>query len=516
MDRFLGSWTAQAPLRAALENRLLPDWLPERRWFQSKSRRLRQVRIKDGGTLWSVEGLALLLAYVDAEADDGVHSLYQLPLVVSRDDPGGLPPAALLGMVDHEGFSLRVIDGLAIPAVPLWFVNQMVGQLSWAAERGGLAAARTGKLHELMGEQVPEPIRVSGAEQSHSNVILGDRLLLKVFRKLDAGRNPDLEIGQVLTERTAFRNIPRLGGSVLYRSSDGVEYGAALLQEFIPSRGQGWEWMLGLLGEAFEHTGKTGMVSADALDQLVADAGLLGRRTAELHAALARIADDSAFAPQPFTADDWRASESAILAQAERTRCSLAHLDDPPETLRPQAEALLQAIPAWLDSPDQHVPHTDLGQKIRVHGDYHLGQTLRTESDYILLDFEGEPSRPIAERRRKQSPLRDWAGMVRSFDYAVYSALDTTCRRVPECSSTFHALAPAFRQAMIDAFEGSYLELASGAAWFPAESAGRALLARLLVEKVVYELDYELNNRPDWATIPLRGLRDLVTGVKGP
>ncbi len=515
MTRSQPDWrTSLGPCLNALESDLLPRWIVDRRWYQAKSRGIAGVLLVDGITLWSTDGLALVIAFAEVQARDGGSDLYQIPLVISHEDPGPVAESARIGRLQFGDVTYYLLDGLAVPAVVLWYLNQITGGFSTQTEQAWLTGGATKILSDLMGATAPEPIRLSGAEQSHSNVIFGDQLLLKVFRKLDAGTNPDLEIGQFLTEQTGFRSTPRLAGSVTYQRVDGLLFATAMLQEFVPSRGQGWEWMLGLIGHALDAATGTEpdceSRSMEALGLALSDARLLGQRTAEFHTAIACTDDDPEFCPEPFGIEDWQNSRQELLAQVGRTRTSLAHSNQAPAALRAEADTVLAAILDWLKEQDQLPLPAGAGQKIRVHGDYHLGQTLRTESDYILLDFEGEPSKPIESRRRKQSPLRDVAGMIRSFDYAVYAAFDKACQNRPHQMEQLQQAARRFSPALIQAFKNSYQQHSDGSTWSPGGLGRDLVLGRLLLEKGIYELDYELNNRPDWASIPLRGLRELV------
>ena len=498
-----------------LETRLLPAWLPERRWFQAKSSGIEKVSLVDGISAWAVDGLEFVIAFASITTRDGRKSLYQLPLAFSREEPKGVPEPAIIGRLEvEEGEFLTIIDGLAVPAVTLLYLNQMLTKGATATDRAVIEGASFPVIRELLGSEVPEPIGLSLAEQSHSNVILGDRLLLKVFRKLDEGINPDIEIGRFLTERTTFRNAPRLAGCVTYEENDGHPQAAAVLQEFVQSRGQGWEWMLGLLKQAFESSAVDHLENSDhlfkALTPALDDARLLGRRTAELHQALASQGDDHDFTPEAFNAEDWAQNCLQLWNQVEQTQSSLDLSDEVPQELKRQAIDVLKQVLDWLNKQNSQPFPEGAGQKIRIHGDFHLGQTLRTESDYILVDFEGEPSKPIRHRRRKQSPLRDVAGMMRSFDYAVYAALDLMVKGFPERADSYNRTAYHFSPALIHAFEYAYREHAEAAPWSSRGQARELLLKRLLMEKAIYELDYELNNRPAWASIPLRGLQRLL------
>jgi maltose alpha-D-glucosyltransferase/alpha-amylase len=507
-------------LRDVLEGSLLPAYLPTRRWFASKSRAVRAVRLVDATLLTARPASELALAIFEVARDDGERILYQIPLILQRvSDP--VEAARLdghIGLASIEGEPWLVRDALTDAEVAHRLLERIAAGGERRMRRGMIRAVRGTAFDALRGPDAGlGPIRLSAAEQSHSNVSFGDRLLLKVFRKLDAGINPDVEIGRALTERTSFRNMPRVGGSLEYQAEDGASYTTAVLQEYVPSRGQGWEFMLGLLRDFFAaaaagDSGPQVRPIFKTLNTCLADVAILAERTGELHTALAGLVDDPDFVPEPFAAEDWQRTRRDLLAQADQTRTSLeSSAQRIPEALAREARTLLDSIPAWLERQDAGGDVTGLGARIRIHGDYHLGQTLRTADDYVILDFEGEPAKPVASRRAKQSPLRDVAGMLRSFDYAAHAALDAARDAHPGRLEALERWGRAWVDMTSTTFLAVYQVVGAGADWYPADPArGRALLGRLLVEKALYELDYELNNRPTWISIPLRGLQTLV------
>ena len=419
----------------------LAAWVAGQRWFAGKTRRITAVTLEDGvsvgpGTLW-IARVAL---------DDGHADRYALPLL---DGPG------LGDALDDAAFCRALMD-------------LIVGGVRVAGRRGEIVGVRTRA--SLPGLATDVPARRLDGEQSNTSVVFGDALILKHFRRLAAGVNPDVEITGFLTERTNFRHTPRLAGSLEYRDAEGV-WALAMAQELVTNSQDGWRWLLGRLA---------------AGDAALAELGTLGRRTAELHLALAADAREPAFAPEPISAADVVVWTEAVQHQLDAARVALGG-------------RLPDGVPERLDA-------AGLGGlvgvvKLRHHGDFHLGQTLavRGGEDFALIDFEGEPLRPLAERRRKHTPLRDVAGLLRSLGYAAASA----------------PAPPGWEAEARAAFVTAYRAAAGAAPFVPTAEAPLArALAVLEVEKAAYEVVYEANNRPDWVAIPVRGLVTAAAALR--
>jgi maltose alpha-D-glucosyltransferase/alpha-amylase len=433
---------------------------------------------------------------------------------------------------------------------------------------GAITGHPTAALARAGGGRGDLPPRLSRAEQSNTSVIFGDRLILKLFRKLEPGVNPDLEIGRFLTEKAAFPHTPPVVGWLEYRGGAADQRRKAepltvgILQEYVQNEGDAWSYTLNALGRFFERVlarrGEARVPEAPRPDQgLVASAlalaalppeeeverrrealppgyepelsgayldaaRLLGERTAELHRALASDATAADFAPEPFGTLYQRSLYQSMRSLTGRALQLLderrRHLAGPAAEL---AEAVLERRPAVLDRFGALLGRRLAAQRIRIHGDYHLGQVLYTGRDFQIIDFEGEPARALSERRIKRSPLRDVAGMLRSFDYAGHSEL---ARQVEGGLVSQHdaaALAGWARwwQHWTSAtFLAAYLERlgwgGDGAGdLVPPEPGDLArLLDVYLLEKAIYELRYELNNRPGWVAIPLAGILELLEG----
>jgi maltose alpha-D-glucosyltransferase/alpha-amylase len=350
--------------------------------------------------------------------------------------------------------------------------------------------------------------------------LFGDKYFLKIFRKLEEGINPDVEITRFLTERAKFPNVPAFGGTLEYRSGKNTVV-LALIQSAIANEGDAWNFTLDAVGNYYDRVlcrkaDLDGAGSAQLIQELIGGiypekARLLGQRTGELHRALASENDDPAFAPEPFNAMAQRSVVQSMRASSRRAFELLRKkVDDLPEAFRAEAEEVLTAEKQILERERRLLEQRSAAHKIRIHGDFHLGQALHTGRDFIFLDFEGEPARPLGERKLKRSALRDVAGMMRSFQYAAYSALWQPAMR-PEDVPFLERWADVWYREMSSTFLQSYLAATSDAPFIPRnESDLRIALEAYLLDKAVYEIGYELNHRPDWVVIPIRGIKHIL------
>ena len=396
-----------------------------------------------------------------------------------------------------------------------------------------LAARASATFRDLKIES-PLESRVGSAEQSNTSIIYGNRLILKLFRRLQAGENPDVEIGRFLTEVAHFDRIPPFFGEISISSLEGQKTTVAMLQGLVPNEGDGWDWFLDGLSVFFQSaTSKPAPASpAEAANEPVMDfagdtlgaAALLGKRTAEMHLALSCSDDDPAFAPEPCSTDDLKQDveqiENQIRSAMETLRSKFSALG---EATSETAALLLSRRKELIARSHSVLNMPAAGKRIRIHGDYHLGQTLRTSAtvsenasksngDFVLLDFEGEPARPLYERRRKQSPLRDVAGMLRSFSYAAFAALHQHVEKVQgnEATSQLSQWADAWQRKASAEFLRAYRNTISvRPELLPPADQVQQLLDAYVLEKALYELQYELNNRPAWIQIPIAGILSL-------
>ncbi len=416
--------------------------------------------------------------------------------------------------------------------------GELPNPLSSAAQSGSLAAKASNAFAAARGT-LSLPSRVGSAEQSNTSILYGKQLILKLFRRLQPGENPDVEIGRFLTEIAHFSKIPPFLGEIAMAAPNGDRTTVGLLQGLVANQGDGWQWFLEQLADFFPAVAKLppdveapipsfllpSQPAEDSLPQAAPSldaAALLGRRTAEMHLALAAPTADPAFAAEIFTAEalalDARRIEDQLTSTLEALKAGFSSLDD---GIADNAALLLSRRVSLLARARAIAALPAAGQRIRIHGDYHLGQTLRTtgdtpgSGDFVLLDFEGEPARPLAERRRKQSPLKDVAGMIRSLSYASYTGLEQCLAAHPHfaqnpAAANLAAWARIWERCASASFLAAYRDtIAAHPALLPSDDQSQAMLDAFLLEKGLYELLYELNNRPSWLHIPLTGILTL-------
>jgi maltokinase len=447
----------------------LHDWVIEQRWFASKSREVTQINVVESVPLRTEGSPQLVLALMEAVFAAGTHETYQVPL--------GLRPEA-------EGWSERVIctadgmtvyDGFADPAAGRELLHRMRSNSELGVEEGTLGFHWAESASSSLGGTVD--VRPVGVEQSNSSIVFADELILKAFRRVEPGENPELELLRFLSSR-GFPNIAPLAGWYEFEGRL-VDATLGILQQFLAGATDGWELALDEL--------------ASDPERLLERVRGLGEVTGELHSALGSEASDPAFAPDEPSVESLSILTATIDEQIERLFVEL-----------PENEATAPILGRGQDVRErlQLLSHIGAGGKvIRTHGDYHLGQTMLTpDRGWVILDFEGEPARSLPERRLKRSPLRDVAGMLRSFSYAA--AGSRLLRGVAAPERWEDRAREEFLVGYHDRVEASLLP--------PGAAPTKQLLAVFELEKAIYELRYELNNRPDWVAIPVAGIERLL------
>ena len=449
---------------ATLDEEKLAEWLLDRRWFGSKARDVASIHVLDVVPVHDGPP-ALSSALVEARYPGGTHDVYQLLLGVGAD---GFDDAVI---DDVRG--VTVYDAFADPRA----CELLGGLLRDGAEMHG-EHARV-EFHWLEGVEPPRAgadVRPIGAEQSNTSIVFDDKLVLKAFRRVEAGDNPELEMLRFLSER-GFPHIAELGGWYQYEG-ELMDATFGVVQRFVPNARDGWELALDEL--------------ADDPERFVTRLRDLGAVIGRMHTALASDPTDPAFAPEEPSDESLALLTATIDEEIERLFLEL------PET---EAVAPIAGHAAEVRDRLQLLSHVGArGKLIRTHGDLHLGQTMLGEDGWVVLDFEGEPARPLLERRRKRSPLRDVAGMLRSFAYAA-SASELQRR---------HPAPEGWEDRARESFLAGYLDSVDSALMPPGEAPTRTMLSIFELEKAVYELRYELNNRPDWVSIPVAGIARLL------
>jgi maltose alpha-D-glucosyltransferase/alpha-amylase len=499
----------------------LPEYLPNQRWFRSKARRIQSARLSDAIPI-PLSRAVSLIALVSIEFREGPDETYVLPLVAARS--GYVPESESVVIrlpISNGAAEQTLIDALSDGEFLVALFEAIVDSHSFAGGDGFFLAMPESTLHAnptASGELLQTLLLKS--EQSNSSVVYSDRFILKVFRRVEEGIHPDLEIGRFLTSVAHFANVPPLCGSLTYESHESKVMTVGILQGFVPNKGDAWRFTVESLAALFatpDHpTGEPDAAKRSGLfEKQLELIGLLGKRTAELHLALASSSADPAFRPERFTNEVREEMDRAFHDLAVQNFVTLRKKQ--PELPEPAAELAKQVLK--LEDDALLILHSISEMEIsairtRIHGDYHLGQVLFTGSDYFIIDFEGEPARPLSERRNKRSPLQDVAGMLRSFQYAARAASDSAKERSPDSQDShakIDALALQWRDRASRQFLRSYRQTAGDARFLPASQADfDTLLKILLLEKAVYELGYELNNRPAWLPIPIEGIRDIV------
>ncbi len=511
-----------------LENEVLPAFLARQRWFGEKDQRVRAATVLARGEIArpAESGSAeetFLVKVVEARLAGGGRSRYFLPLAaiwspVETELRQGLIPVTLaeLRQLRREG---AVVDALSQEGFALALIDAIRREATIPLQGGEIRCRKTSNFE---GVPLPErfSVRRSGTEQSNSSVFFEEYGMLKIYRRLQPGPHPEIEMSRFLVERAGFANTPPLLATVelaLDGENATSTHALGVLFGFVRNQGDGWTQALNYLSryldDALLATGDGGSELADPDVFFLMLARQLGIRTAEMHRALAEQAgDDPDFMPEPITAADiaeWRdelaGAAAEMLSQLESRRARL------PAATQDLAEQLLARREELFDRVCTLMPDEVSAQKTRFHGDFHLAQVIVVQNDLFIVDFEGEPARPIAARRSKSSPLRDVAGMIRSFDYAAVTAVRRLAEARPAAEPRMTELAESWRQRAVDGFRAAYRKTMRGCAAYPAnKTQEREMTAFFALEKAVYEVSYELANRPDWVDIPLKGILAIL------
>lgn len=505
-------------VRTQLEEDALPHFVATQRWHGAKGEALRRVAISDYAE-WGDENNKWLVALFRIESAAAEPIVCFLPLALAWENGDEERLHAMLpttvAKVRQQAQVGILADAFADDAFCRALVQAIGARQTLPCEQGSIRFSPTGAFAALAGEASANlPVRPSGMQGSNTAVVLGEQLFLKGYRRLQIGTHPELEIGRFLTEVAKFPNTVPVAGAVEYQASDGSNMTLALLQGYVENQGDCWSYTLDYLGRFLEECRAAGVPpgpAAQAHGAYLVLMRTLGQRTGELHNALGTATGDPAFDPEPATTTDFAAWTQQVQAEAtatldllERRQAGLA------ETVRETAQTLLARRNALAERLQACISGQVKAVKTRYHGDYHLGQVLLTQNDFVFIDFEGEPARPLAERRHKHSPLRDVAGMLRSFNYAAHAALAHVGAERPEDLARFEPLVRDWETEVGRVFLAAYDEAVRSSGLFATHASLRGLLDLFLLEKALYEVRYELDHRPDWVVIPLRGILALL------
>ena len=521
----------------SLLQELLATYLTHQRWYGAKSRNIKAISVVDSVALPTLNAV---LIFLQLSYDDDTTSVYQLGLTLTTGEAAetirASDPASIVATVTTSSGPAILHDAVAHEDVRQAILHLIETNAELPTRNGVLVGRRSNAFAEARGAD-PLPARIASAEQSNTSILYDAKLILKLFRRLQPGENPDTEIGRFLTETAHFPRIAHFLGDITLHPKDGEPTTVSMLQGLVENEGDGWQWTLDELARYYENVAtllvpqnastppalfseaETPPSAREHAALSLDAAALLGRRTAEMHLALATPTQNPDFLAEPFTTPDLVADADRIDAQLSLTLAALKRgMFQLTETIADNAALVLSRrieLFARARAIASATP-ADAGQRIRIHGDYHLGQVLRSRNDYVILDFEGEPARSLAVRRAKQSPLKDVAGMLRSFSYAAYSALNSFTQRRPPNSETdarnLEAWATLWQNAVSTEFLRAYQLTISetNPELIPQPSQSQLLLNAYLLEKSLYELLYELDNRPTWVRIPLTGILTLL------
>ena len=534
-------WAAlfEGSAKNPFEGALLPEYMAKQvwakqAWFSSQSRRIRSTQISDWGLL---EGLNAALCLIAVHYERGPADTYFLPLAMSfgkkADDLSQTAPQSVVSPIhtpDGEGI---LHDCLADEDFATAFLSFIQGRRELKLQHGRIRGIPGAILSQMQGEFDGRiwPRRAV-EEKNNSSILHGEKFILKLFRRCEPGPNPEVELEKYLTENVRFDGILPFSGSVEYLRADTEPATLAMLQVVVPNEGDTWKWTLEEVERYYENCVKlpfpenapiekagifelserpASAVVRDHLGIYLDSAETLGRRTAQMHLAFASSANTPALSPEPMTPQDVLSLIADLRARAAHVfdvlKENISRLADDVVELAGLVLGRRRRVFDGLNRLDGRPIHA---LRTRIHGNYHLGNVLRAKNDYIIVASEGELTASLAQRRAKQSPLKDVAGMLRSFSYAAYATLIAYSSRRPEDLASLAPWARLWVGSAASAFLRAYRETAAAAAFLPADPQDfHELLQAYIVDRALYELLYELNNRPTWVRIPLEGILSL-------
>jgi maltose alpha-D-glucosyltransferase/alpha-amylase len=515
----------------ALEERILPRYLTHCRWFGSKSKKINKIQIIENSVFNLPETVAHNLL-LKVHYSDGSEELYQLALSFLLKQTAfsiieNYPLAIIcdIRVDDHDGV---LYDCIYNETLQKLFFDMILFRKRIKVQTGSMFGISNRQNKHIEQAEIKNPVsRVLKAERSNTPVIFGETWFLKMYRRLESGINPELEMIQFLTKKQ-FSSIPSFEGSLEYMSIKDQNISLGILQKYVKNSGDALTYVSSVvkgyfesilvhpemkitpsesssLSTSFKLHADFASLTGELFIEMIA---LLGRRTAQMHCTLSSDPDDPQFAPESFSLLYQRSLFQSIQGLVQKSMRLLEKKASViPLNFYDEAKYLLQNEQILIDSLRQLIHLRIKTSKIRIHGDYHLGQVLYTGKDFVIIDFEGDPSRPLSERKLKRSPFKDVAGLIRSIDYAAYYILMSTPAFMETHFTTLqHWIEPWYHYASGIFFQ-AYLKECNDAAFIPSTTEQtETLLQAFLIEKAAYELVYELNNRPEWAIIPLRGL----------
>ena len=527
-----GTW------KERLERDILPSYLKASHWFGGKARTIHQVKIIRCIEI-ETKPFTSQLTFLEVRYLEGSHEVYLLPLTFltgSEAERIKEHPNSILAMLKTPQSAGVLVDAVYCEGLRKSLMHLVARKQTVKGQDGTLVAYPGSFLSKKKIQEITElPSQVLKAEQSNTTILYGSDLVLKLYRRLDEGMNPDLEIGRYLTEEVQFGGVPSFCGALEYRKQRMEPIVIAILQKYVQNQGDAWSFALHQAGAYFERAmekridfpGTPALPSSlvnmsteevpPILHELIGGVylemvSLLGKRTGEMHLALSHEQDEQKFIPESFSLLYQR---SLVHEMRSLTRRVFELLRKNVKNFSPEIKTEIEIVLAKEKEIYGRFARISAkkiaSMKIRIHGNYHLGQVLFTGNDFIIIDFEGESARSISERRLKRSPLRDVAGMIRSFHYLTYSALLSKKTYTETEIRDLEPWAEAWYKCVSGVFLKSYFQMVKTASIIPGNLGDlNLLLDAFLMEKAIYEIGYELNNRTDWVRIPLRGIKSLL------
>jgi maltose alpha-D-glucosyltransferase/alpha-amylase len=504
--------------RKVIETEALPAYLKRRRWFASKDQLMKSAKLVRTDKIPG-RTIDILLTEVEVQLA-GRTERYQLPLGIcwDGDTNSALPQQLALARVRQTRRMGYVTDAFALDALPLGLIRALRAHTVVTVSEGEVRCVPTSSLDAIQIPENPEIRRLS-AEQSNSSLIVADLVVMKIIRRVMLGINPEVEMIRHLTEH-GYANTPPLLGEISRVATDGTSHTMIVAQKFVHNQGDAWQWTLSYLarlGETMTLGDKTTADEEDAFANYAAFARAMGTRLAQLHVLLAQPSADAAFNPEPVTPEDVKYWTDGATKQIIAAFETLSAIKEWPDDAKRDSATFLLANQKKILATLPALAETAIGTlKTRIHGDFHLGQVLFASGDAYIIDFEGEPAKSVDARRAKSCPVRDVAGLLRSFQYAAAAAqLTSTSTSAPATNRT-----PAVLQRFVDEMSAQFLseyqatvQNEAPAEQLTAISIGAELLDLFLLEKSAYEICYEAANRPAWIGIPLRGFAEITARV---
>jgi maltose alpha-D-glucosyltransferase/alpha-amylase len=495
---------------------VLAPFLETKRWFAAKGNPIQRIELAEQDQLITPEG-DWLLTLIEVHCENISPQTYFLPMSICWEDEAdddkmhALAPWALARVRQHSRTGI-LYEAFGDDSFCRALVRSMGENMDIEIGTSRFEF-RSFPAFAQLAEGIAAAVRHPALEQSNTAVYFGNQLFLKGYRRLQDGTNPEVEVGHFLTEVSPYSHIVPVIGVLELRKADGRNMTLALLQTYVENQGSGWNYAVDYLNSFLvDQLGQSDLLleqeSAVQHGFFLTIMEVLGTRTAELHCAFSRTTGDAAFDPEPISAEDTASWSKQLHAETTATLDRLEALRDSlPADVHAAADRLLALRPALLDRISPQALEGILACKMRYHGDYHLAQVLRVQNDFFITDFEGEPARPLSERRQKHSPLRDVAGMLRSFSYVAAVAANRVTAERPGDRSRAGPLVRQWEEETGKAFLNSYRAAIAGCEACPADAAqAERLVDFFVLDKAIYELRYEMDNRPEWLPIPLFSL----------